>query len=197
MSNSNVYFVDNQKSKAVLSVISSAMILYKESYRIMKEFNIDEDDYMESKDKACDLIDEALFQLKTIRTNNNHVHIQEMLDSTIHLLSVYNGCVLLQSFANKAITADNMEYSTYLIRNPQTRLVKIGKSGDVDHRVKALQCGAGTKLELVGVISKNVEGELHKKFSDKKVFNEWFDDSDGSIEKLFKKKQRIIQTKPR
>lgn len=72
------------------------------------------------------------------------------------------------------------QVSTYIVRNPATGLLKIGKSVDVESRVKSLEIGAGTSLELLYTVPVDVESQLHKEFSEIRVFGEWFTD-DGSI----------------
>lgn len=66
---------------------------------------------------------------------------------------------------------------TYLIRNPKTGLLKIGKAKDIAARIKSLQCGAGVKLDLLAVILDDVEKSLHEKFSVHQEFSEWFSDA--------------------
>lgn len=72
---------------------------------------------------------------------------------------------------------------TYFVRNPLTKLVKIGKSRDVRGRIKALQTAAGTSLEVIAVIEADVEATLHNRFSGLRVHGEWFKDKDGEIHK--------------
>lgn len=70
---------------------------------------------------------------------------------------------------------------TYIIRNPKTSLLKIGRSIDVEGRVKALETGSGTTLEVLAVIDGNRERELHQRFSKNRRHGEWFEDVDGEI----------------
>lgn len=64
---------------------------------------------------------------------------------------------------------------TYLIRCTGSNLLKIGKSSDVDTRLKQLQIGSGSILELVHVFDIDIESKLHNSFSDKRKHGEWFD----------------------
>lgn len=68
---------------------------------------------------------------------------------------------------------------TYIVKSG-TGLIKIGRSCDVDGRVKSLQTGAGGRINVLFVIDGDVEQELHRKFADIRVFGEWFSD-DGRI----------------
>lgn len=56
------------------------------------------------------------------------------------------------------------------------RLIKIGKSKNVETRKEQLEYKYGIKTELMGVIdgSHNEEGLLHKAFSLHRVYDEWF-----------------------
>jgi len=63
---------------------------------------------------------------------------------------------------------------TYFILNPDTRRVKIGKSIDPDSRIRDLQCAAGAKLILLGVLGGDRERDFHRKFHEHRVQGEWF-----------------------
>jgi len=73
---------------------------------------------------------------------------------------------------------------TYFILNTETKLIKIGKSLRPDQRLKDIQGMAGAKLEMLAVIDKNIESELHIHFKKYRRTGEWFDDKDGLIAKL-------------
>lgn len=66
------------------------------------------------------------------------------------------------------------EKKTYFLKNKDTGLLKIGRSCDPEGRAKALQCGAGSELDILLVIDEDIEHELHLRFSDDRAFNEWF-----------------------
>lgn len=68
---------------------------------------------------------------------------------------------------------------TYFIKNQETGLLKIGRSRNPHERAKALQCGAGVNLDILLVIDEDIEHELHLRFADDRVFNEWFYHSDA------------------
>lgn len=73
---------------------------------------------------------------------------------------------------------------TYFILNTNTKLIKIGKSIRPSQRLKDIQGMAGAKLELLAVIDKNIESELHIHFKKYRRTGEWFDDKDGLIAEL-------------
>lgn len=70
---------------------------------------------------------------------------------------------------------------TYIIKNPLSGLIKIGRTCDLKMRMQALQCGAGVPLDVLAVIPGDIEKSLHSKFSKYQVHGEWFSDSDGKI----------------
>ena len=69
--------------------------------------------------------------------------------------------------------------SIYIITNPQFKMVKVGVSKRVSKRLMEVQNACGCKLELSYrslVFSNAVELELeiHKKFTEDRVYGEWF-----------------------
>ena len=171
----------------VLAAIAIAMQKYEESRILTNNFNIESDDYLKSREDACAVLDDAIHLLSQINSPQYPDMIQEMISSTRRILRDYYSFVVIPSFIDKKLCVSERKYFTYLIKNPETGLVKIGKSINVDERLKSLQCGAGIKLEKIGVIQKDIERKLHKKFESKNVFNEWFDDSNGDILEYFTK----------
>ena len=70
--------------------------------------------------------------------------------------------------------------NTYLIYDDQNGLYKIGKSNDVQNRVKALSISnQNLKLKLIHL--GDIELSLHEKFAKKRVFGEWFKLTDEDI----------------
>ena len=68
----------------------------------------------------------------------------------------------------------------YIIKNPENDRIKIGVAQNVDKRIKQLETGAGTELELVykSIVMSNayeVEKILHKYFEEYRVHGEWFE----------------------
>ena len=64
--------------------------------------------------------------------------------------------------------------STYIVYNESNNLYKIGKTKDIDSRIKQIQLGTGAKLKIILLINSNVESELHKEFEDCRIHGEWF-----------------------
>lgn len=76
--------------------------------------------------------------------------------------------------------ASGIKWNTYFARVSGSSLVKIGKSTDVQSRIKGLQTGCPGHLKLIGVIHGDHEAGWHERFSDNRISGEWFrlDDSD-------------------
>ena len=66
--------------------------------------------------------------------------------------------------------------------------VKIGQTRDLKKRISSLQTGNPHKLTIYQSITtpgyKKLELELHAKFKDKKINNEWFSISDSEIDDI-------------
>lgn len=85
-----------------------------------------------------------------------------------------------------AVESGAASVSTYIVRHPITRMIKIGRASDVPARIKALQTGAGAILSTLAVIPADVEQELHKRFAGLRRHGEWFQDVDGAISEYAK-----------
>jgi hypothetical protein len=74
----------------------------------------------------------------------------------------------------------------YLIQNTNNKNLKIGISKNVNLRLLSLQSNNSDKLEIISVIKNksNIERQLHKKFSNLRIYKEWFK-YDESIVKHF------------
>lgn len=70
---------------------------------------------------------------------------------------------------------------TYIIRKIGTTEVKIGKSIQVEKRIRTLKTQSGANLEVLAVIPKDIEAMLHRQFCELRTVGEWFDDSKGLI----------------
>lgn len=71
--------------------------------------------------------------------------------------------------------------NTYIIRNPVTNDIKIGMSINPGERIKGLGHASGVELEVLAVISEDIERKLHEKFKEYRSHGEWFKDLDGKI----------------
>lgn len=104
--------------------------------------------------------------------------IEDSLAVTAYAEALVLG-VLNERFVNSSARAAT-NCKTYIVKNPASGLIKIGKSISPESRIKGLETGAGAALETLAILSGDRERELHLTFSDLRVFGEWFSD-DGSI----------------
>ena len=74
-------------------------------------------------------------------------------------------------------------YKTYLLKDKSTRLYKIGRAVDVNKRVRSLEV-ANPNLSIVITIEKDVEKELHNKYSSKRIKSEWFKLSKEDVDEI-------------
>ena len=101
------------------------------------------------------------------------------LEKTIALAEAF--LIPIFMLRRKVAKRSNKNVFTYFVRHPKTKLIKIGKTIDVESRIKSLECGSGGKLHILAVLNGNKERELHKKFSNSRVHGEWFSDKDKVI----------------
>jgi hypothetical protein len=71
--------------------------------------------------------------------------------------------------------------STYIIKNHDTGMVKIGKTNSMEKRISALQVGAGSRLDVLAIIEMDIEKDLHTRFEKFHYHGEWFQDYGGVI----------------
>ena len=69
---------------------------------------------------------------------------------------------------------------TYIVKSPESGLIKIGKSISPAVRIRALETAAGCQLLVLAIIDRDIERQLHEQFECLRVRGEWFRD-DGSI----------------
>ena len=87
----------------------------------------------------------------------------------------------------------------YVIKNPENDRVKIGVSNNVEKRLKTLETGAGTKLDLVyqSIICSNafdIENTVHKHFQEYRVFGEWFEIDVNKVINYLEKQEYILKS---
>lgn len=75
--------------------------------------------------------------------------------------------------AFRSIRKEKRHFKTYILLDIASGLYKIGRAVDVEKRVKDLSV-ANTNLSIVLSIGRDVENELHKAYSGKRVESEWF-----------------------
>lgn len=98
---------------------------------------------------------------------------------------------VLRSIHKIRVNVECEPIKTYILKNHATGLCKIGRTSDINGRIKTLQTGAGVRLELLLAINENVEARLHRHFAKLRTMNEWFTD-DGSIEAFVSNYKRAV-----
>jgi len=88
---------------------------------------------------------------------------------------------VIDSRNNKSCTP-----KTYIVYNPKSDQIKIGKSISPRQRIRTLETQAGSEFDVLAIIDSNRESELHKKFHKYRTVGEWFNDEDGKIRKFAK-----------
>lgn len=70
----------------------------------------------------------------------------------------------------------NKDELIYFIRKGKTGPIKIGRTSDIENRLKGLQTGSELKLNLIKTIPGNpkLEAYLHEKFKSIRLEGEWF-----------------------
>jgi len=73
---------------------------------------------------------------------------------------------------------------TYIFKKEGTSILKIGRTRDLEKRLRVLTTSSGCNLEVVAIFYGDIEKLLHYKFSHLRTIGEWFDDMEGEIENL-------------
>jgi len=69
---------------------------------------------------------------------------------------------------------NKMEWSTYIFKDANTEMYKIGRSRNVGQRIRHLSKSSGRVLVKIFVFSGDIESKLHLMFSKYRVSGEWF-----------------------
>ncbi|MDL2186742.1 GIY-YIG nuclease family protein [Pseudomonas sp. ChxA] len=102
-------------------------------------------------------------------------HCSALFYAEATLIPFYIQCN--KSFLDQKVSSTK----TYIVRHPITGMIKIGRTSDVQGRIKSLQTGAGAILATLAIIPADIEQELHKRFAALRRHGEWFEDVDGLI----------------
>lgn len=81
------------------------------------------------------------------------------------------------------LTPSRYSVLCYLGSGNSNGYIKIGKSRDVSKREDSIRIG-NADFKIIAFIDRDIENELHKKFSSKRVNGEWFDLSEKDIENI-------------
>ncbi len=87
------------------------------------------------------------------------------------------------SCANKIGLTKKAEFQTYLIRDEDAGLIKIGKSKDIYMRMKTI---GRKRLKLIAYVDRDIEVYLHKLYQSVRVKGEWFNLTDEEVKEIIK-----------
>mgnify|MGYP003655042225 CR=1 FL=1 len=91
------------------------------------------------------------------------------------------GTELLHAFCRRPDSVQRRQNrSTYIVFSPASRLIKIGRAINPPRRIAAIGTQSGCRLEVIKLIDRDIEAQLHKQFKEIRVYGEWFKD-DGQI----------------
>ncbi len=136
---------------------------------------------------------EAMDALDSIKSGANHLrHVAPIFAKYPGVAKAIDNAWLAMFYAESFMTpflmlgnADAVDktglVNTYIARNPDTGLIKIGRAIDVEQRLRALGCGAAATLQLLAEFPGDSETALHRRFSQYRHHGEWFLDADGVI----------------
>jgi len=91
---------------------------------------------------------------------------------------------------NKPKPKTNLEKVCYLMVDSSTKYVKIGNSINPHKRERTLQSEKPT-IDILHIFNKNIESELHKKYSKKRIRGEWFKLTSNEVKQIINKYERI------
>jgi recombinational DNA repair ATPase RecF len=74
---------------------------------------------------------------------------------------------------NEILFKQKKNYKTYIIKDLTNNIYKIGKSVNPKLREKTLQ-SEKPSIKIIKVFNKNIENELHLKYSKNRIRGEWF-----------------------
>lgn len=77
----------------------------------------------------------------------------------------------------------NIEQKTYIIYDKHRKLHKIGRTVEIDRRMKAVK-NVVPDIELICVCNNDLEILLHNCFKEKRINGEWFDLNENDIEDI-------------
>jgi len=77
----------------------------------------------------------------------------------------------------------NRKFKTYFIFDINTGYIKIGKSFNVDERIKYFKT-INPSIKLLFIITENVELKLHHEYNHKRIVGEWFNLTEIDLTKI-------------
>lgn len=126
------------------------------------------------------IVDDFLFESKNLQA------LLLKIKNINSKLSEYDSKFDLQYPINSISISNESEkkpWKTYIIRDNDTNLVKIGKAYDIQKRIKSISSLSGRSLSLLYSFDFDIELKLHNEFSEFRTIGEWFDIPANELEK--------------
>lgn len=141
-----------------------------------------------------------------INNNSEQIVFSDIISKNIFLskISSLHHQIRVQSFDVEMILKDMIDYVengekskpiiyTYLIIDNHSKLIKIGRSTDVDKRIESLSTG-NCNLSIVAVKDADIERMLHDEYGIFRVKGEWFNFSEKKLNEIIEKYDFKIRT---
>jgi len=81
---------------------------------------------------------------------------------------------------------------TYVVKRPNEPIVKIGKTINIDRRIRTLSTMNGCNLDVIAVLDCDIESLMHTKFAHLRTVGEWFDFSTNEIASFLSDEKEIL-----
>lgn len=191
----NTLFKDVENGTASVDDANSlaiAVIAYASS--LLNGCALAECETREAARQALDDLDQARKLIVGLKgTLGNYPHLVT-LAASLSSVFAYSAASIVPDLSFRGSGDDQeLRIVTYAIMNPDSGLIKIGKTNRLQTRVSALQTGAGRELAVIGTIAGDHERQLHRRFAHLRAFGEWFRDSEIQIRDLFARGYEVVQ----
>ena len=170
-----------------------AFCLSKEIQRMAKEtYKLVLDTTIQQGCERCCEVANGLGVLRNIASSaahwfKNYSYLSESFSIlSENLGNIDTGLIMITSPVIDSLNNKSCTPKTYIVYNPKSDQIKIGKSISPQHRIRTLETQAGSEFDVLAIIDSNREFELHKKFQKYRTVGEWFNDEDGEIRKFAK-----------
>lgn len=163
--------------------INYVMARYQDAQDTTERFIENGNNYRASMDSACEQMAIAKNHLQLMKKSfGSYPSIISTVSGLLNMFGYYEAYMIIPCISGIQMERNkNQSISTYFFKNNSNGLIKIGKSVDIKTRKQAIQCGSGSELDILLILSGDIEFELHKKFAKYRKHGEWFQDSDGVI----------------
>lgn len=120
-------------------------------------------------------------QIKTRPMGDFHVEQRTRIKGQTMSTGFFSQEFIVDAF--RSIRKEKRQYKTYIFIDNAAGLYKIGRAVDIEKRLNTLSV-ANANLSVALTIGYDVENELHKTYSKKKVKSEWFRLTEKDIEDI-------------